>query len=64
MRWPLEDNLGYLNVQLTDEQLAALNRLAGFEIGFPLSFLHSDHVRGLIFGDTFARLDNHRAAGR
>jgi hypothetical protein len=42
---------------LSDEHLAELNALAEFRLGFPNSFLHSDHVRGLIFGDTYARLD-------
>jgi aryl-alcohol dehydrogenase-like predicted oxidoreductase len=53
----LEDNLGSLNLRLSDEQCAALNTIADFRRGFPLDFLHSDHVRELIFGDTFARLD-------
>jgi aryl-alcohol dehydrogenase-like predicted oxidoreductase len=57
----LDDNLGALDVRLSEEQLAALGNLAGFSLGFPNSFLHSNHVRGLIFGDTFARLDNHHA---
>lgn len=57
----LEDNLGALDVRLGDAQMQALDGAAGFSLGFPQSFLHSAHVRGLIFGDTFARLDNHRA---
>lgn len=57
----LEDNLGCLELRLNDEQLTALGALANFTPDFPSSFLHSGHVRNLIFGDTFARLDNHRA---
>ncbi|MGQ0602528.1 MAG: aldo/keto reductase [Anaerolineales bacterium] len=53
----LQDNLGCLEFQLSGEHMAALNALADFKPGFPNSFLHGDHVRGLIFGDTFARLD-------
>ncbi len=53
----LHDNLGCLEFKLSDEHLAELNALANFQQGFPNSFLHSDHVRGLIFGETFARLD-------
>ncbi|HLU12103.1 MAG TPA: aldo/keto reductase [Oceanobacillus sp.] len=56
----LEDNLGCLDFRLTDEQMAELEKVAAFKIGFPASFLHSNHVRGMIFGDTFARLDHHR----
>jgi aryl-alcohol dehydrogenase-like predicted oxidoreductase len=57
----LQDNLGCLDFRLTGEQLAALDSVAHFSAGFPNSFLHSDHVRNLIFGDSFALLDNHRA---
>lgn len=57
----LLDNLGALELRLSDEQMAALEGIAGFSIGFPNDFLHSAHVRRMIFGDTFARLDNHRA---
>ncbi len=53
----LQDNLGCLEFQLTPEQMAELDALADFKVGFPNSFLHSDHVRGLIFGETYARLD-------
>ncbi len=57
----LQDNLGALEVILEDEQAARLEQATGFQLGFPLSFLHSAHVRSLIFGDTFAHIDNHRA---
>ena len=57
----LQDNLGCLDFRLTDEHMAGLAAVADFKMGFPNSFLHSDHVRHLIFGDTFALLDNHRA---
>lgn len=57
----IKDNLGCLEFTLTDEQLQALTDSTDFKVGFPVSFLSNDHVRGLIFGDTFALTDNHRA---
>ena len=57
----IEDNLGCLDFRLTDEEMARLNEISDFKIGFPLSFLTNDHVRGLIFGDTFQHIDNQRA---
>jgi aryl-alcohol dehydrogenase-like predicted oxidoreductase len=57
----VEDNLGVLEFKLTEEQIQRLNAQSNFRLDFPLSFLTSDHVRGLIFGKTFAQLDNHRA---
>ena len=53
----LQDNLGCLDFRLTGEQMASLAEVAGFKQGFPNGFLHSDHVRGLIFGESFARLE-------
>ena len=56
----LRENLGALEVELADEQNHRLSEASGFRLGFPRSFLESDHVRGLIFGDTFELIDDHR----
>ena len=56
----LRDNLGALEVELSEEHLARLDDASGFRLGFPRSFLEDDHVRGLIFGDTFDLIDDHR----
>ena len=55
----IKDNLGALEFSLTNEQLQRLAAATGFKIDFPVSFLTSDHVRSLIFGETFAMIDNH-----
>jgi aryl-alcohol dehydrogenase-like predicted oxidoreductase len=60
----LRDNLGALDVELSDEIVERLSGLAEFSPGFPRDFLESDHVRGLIFGDTFDLIDDHRAPAR
>lgn len=52
----LQDNVGCLEFQLTSEQMDRLSQLADFKIGFPLSFLKSDHVGNLIFGETLDSL--------
>jgi aryl-alcohol dehydrogenase-like predicted oxidoreductase len=52
----LADNLGCLDVRLSREQLDRLAAASAFQLGFPRSFLESDHVRGLIFGRTYDRL--------
>jgi aryl-alcohol dehydrogenase-like predicted oxidoreductase len=52
----LKDNLGCLEFELTREQLACLNQASPIDLGFPHSFLASDHVRGLIFGETFKQI--------
>jgi aryl-alcohol dehydrogenase-like predicted oxidoreductase len=58
----LADNLGCLDFQLTAEQLERLATASRFQLGFPRSFLESEHVRGLIFGQTFDRIGDHRRA--
>ena len=54
----LIDNLGCLDFELTPEQLTRLSDASPIDLGFPHSFLGSDHVRGLIFGKTFDLLDS------
>lgn len=54
----IKDNLGALEWTLSDEQLVHLSQLNAFRHGFPLSFLTSDNVRGLIFGESFALIDH------
>jgi aryl-alcohol dehydrogenase-like predicted oxidoreductase len=55
------ENLAALEVELSKEQLERLSDASGFRLGFPRDFLESDHVRGLIFGDTFGLVDDHRS---
>jgi aryl-alcohol dehydrogenase-like predicted oxidoreductase len=52
----LQDNLGCLDFELTEEQICSLSEASPIELGFPHSFLGSDHVRGLIFGKTFTQI--------
>jgi hypothetical protein len=58
----LRDNLGALELELPDDAVERLSAASGFSLGFPRDFLESDHVRGLIFGDTYELIDDHRAA--
>jgi aryl-alcohol dehydrogenase-like predicted oxidoreductase len=48
----LEDNLGALDVTLTPDQRARLDRASAIDLGFPHRLLRSDMPRGLIFGGT------------
>jgi aryl-alcohol dehydrogenase-like predicted oxidoreductase len=54
----LEDNLGALSIQWPDSALAALEEASRIELGFPHEFLVE--ARPLVFGETFAQIDNHR----
>ncbi|HET9590387.1 MAG TPA: aldo/keto reductase [Anaerolineales bacterium] len=57
----IQDNLGCLDFRLSDAQIDELSSLADFKLGFPLSFLESDHVGNLIFGETLRLLDTRPA---
>lgn len=52
----LRDNLGALRVELTEKQRATLDAAAPPSLGFPRSFLESDGVRDLIYGETWSKL--------
>jgi aryl-alcohol dehydrogenase-like predicted oxidoreductase len=56
------DNLACLEQELSPEQLDRLTQAAPLSLGFPHSFLASDHVTQLIFGETRPLIDAHRAA--
>ncbi len=53
----LADNLGALDVELTEADRARLGEAAAPSLGFPRSFLESDGVRDLIYGDTWNQLN-------
>jgi aryl-alcohol dehydrogenase-like predicted oxidoreductase len=52
----MKDNLGCLEFELTQDQINLLDEASPIDLGFPHSFLASDHVRGLIFGKTFGQI--------
>jgi aryl-alcohol dehydrogenase-like predicted oxidoreductase len=60
----LRQNLGALQLELSADQLARLEAAGDVRLGFPREFLESEDVRGLIFGDTFALIDDPRAPKR
>jgi aryl-alcohol dehydrogenase-like predicted oxidoreductase len=57
----LQDNLGCLDFELTKEQIECLEEASPIDLGFPHSFLGSDHVHGLIFGKTFPQIMTQRS---
>jgi aryl-alcohol dehydrogenase-like predicted oxidoreductase len=56
------DNFACLEHPLSEKQLERLTDAAPISLGFPHSFLASQHVTQLIFGDTRPLIDSHRAA--
>jgi aryl-alcohol dehydrogenase-like predicted oxidoreductase len=56
----IQDNLKCLDWQLTGEQIAKLDEATKIELGFPHDFLTNDFVLQMVFGGTYAAIDNHR----
>ncbi len=52
------DSLGAIDVQLRDQDLAALDAVSAIEIGFPHDFLQTQNVRELVTGNLYTRLDH------
>lgn len=54
----LEDNLGSLEVKLSDEHLKKLDKASKIQRGFPHDFM--ENGKQFIFGSTYDLIDNHR----
>jgi aryl-alcohol dehydrogenase-like predicted oxidoreductase len=54
----INDNLGCLDFELTQDQLKRLDEKSKIQLGFPHDFI-SDAA--FLFGNTFSLIDNHRA---
>lgn len=58
----IEDNLGALDFQLSDEHVERLSAAHPQQPEYPDTFYRDDGLRNLAFGEAEERLDNHRAA--
>ncbi len=56
----IEDNLGVLNVSLTEDHHNRIHNISGFQEEFPNDFVNSDGVLKAIHSETLGSLDNHR----
>jgi diketogulonate reductase-like aldo/keto reductase len=57
----IEDNLGSLDLELSEDQLARLDGASAVDLGFPHDFLLRDDVRQVVYGNTPDLIDNHRS---
>jgi aryl-alcohol dehydrogenase-like predicted oxidoreductase len=56
----LTDNLGALEIRLSDKQLAALDEVSRVDLGFPHNFVTEPNILDIVSGGSWERLDNHR----
>ena len=57
----IEDSLGCINFKLSNEQIVKLDEVSKFDLGFPHDFLASDNVKNILSGETWGKVENHRA---
>jgi len=56
----IEENLKFLECNLTEEQLERLDTVSQFELGFPHDFLAQEYIRDIVYAGTYSQIDNHR----
>jgi aryl-alcohol dehydrogenase-like predicted oxidoreductase len=56
----LTDNLGALEVRLSDDQLATLDDVSRIDLGFPHNFVTDPNILDVVSGGSWEQLDNHR----
>ena len=56
----LTENLGALEIRLSDDQLATLDDVSQVDLGFPHNFLSDPNIRDVASGGSWERIDNHR----
>jgi aryl-alcohol dehydrogenase-like predicted oxidoreductase len=54
------DNMGCLNVTLSDDQLKRLDNVSKVDMGFPYDFLNSKPIQNIIYSGTYDKINNHR----
>jgi aryl-alcohol dehydrogenase-like predicted oxidoreductase len=59
----INDNLGCLDFELTQDQLKRLDEKSKIQLGFPHDFISESDSANMtfLFGNTFSLIDNHRA---
>ncbi len=60
----LKDNLGCLEFTLSEDHMGRLDELSEIDLGFPHDFLEKEGPRGLVYGDTFDGIDDHRGGAK
>jgi aryl-alcohol dehydrogenase-like predicted oxidoreductase len=57
----INDNLGCLDFELTQDQLKRLDEKSKIQLGFPHDFMSEEAARIFLYGNTFSQIDDHRA---
>ena len=60
----IHDNLGALDIELSDDHMETLNEVSNIDLGFPHDFLQEDGIRNVVYGGTYDNIINHRHNGR
>lgn len=56
----IEENLAAVEIELSEEHLVKLDEVSKIELGFPHEFLERPHIRDIVYGGTYEKIQNHR----
>jgi len=56
----IKNNLGAIDVTLSDDHMAKLDEASRIDLGFPHNFLNMDNIRDFVYGGTYDKIHNHR----
>jgi len=56
----LQDNMGALDVELSNEHLERLNAVSKIDLGFPHDFLAGEDIKKYMFAGIRDKIVNHR----
>jgi diketogulonate reductase-like aldo/keto reductase len=56
----INDNLGSLDFELSDDHMQRLDEISKIDLGFPHEFLARDYIRDIVHAGRYSEIDNHR----
>jgi diketogulonate reductase-like aldo/keto reductase len=60
----MKQNVGCLDVTLSEEHLKRLDDISRIPLGFPHEFMQRDFFKDILYAGMYDQIDNHRAGGR
>ena len=56
----INDNLGSLDFELSEDHMQRLDKISKIDLGFPHEFLARDYIRDIVHAGRYSEIDNHR----
>ena len=56
----INDNLGSLDFELSEDHMQRLDNISKIDLGFPHEFLARDYIRDIVYAGQHSNIDSHR----